>query len=102
MLETVLDTEHVNVNATMLTHDMQIFNASRKKCTVLMISVLDENKLIILSSSPESRGQTLFISLKKSCLMSLYQEQWNKKCSSFSTVPEVHCLHSRSFLGIRK
>ena len=86
----------------MLTYDMQIFNASRIKFAVLMISVLDENKLIILSSSPESGGQTLFISLVKSCLMSMYLVQWNKKCFSFSTVPEVYCLHSRSFLGICK
>ena len=88
----------------MLTYDMRIFNASRIKCADLMIAdcVLDENKLIILSSSPESGGQTLFISLVKSCLMSLYLVQWNKKCFSFSAVPDVHCLQSRSFLGICK
>ena len=64
---------------SMLTYDTRIFNASRIKCAVLMISVLDENKLIILSSSPESGVQTLFISVVKSCLMSLQGVQ-KKRC----------------------
>ena len=51
-----------------------------------MISVLDENKLIILSSSPESGGQTLFISVVKSCLMSLQGVQ--KK-----TMPLLICIY---------
>ena len=37
----------VNFNVIMFSYDMRIFNASRTKCAVLKIRVLDENILVI-------------------------------------------------------